>query len=307
MPLGPVDTVAAGIGRQNLRYEYRTTRALLAEQAEQIKASYRQQREQLRQDSEQALGTANAAANERGVLGSSEQIRGQQSVLSERDAALQDAFSQRTAGLLDIERQRQANAAQFRMGLAQLKLQEMAAEQQGSLDIYGGPTRKPGDYALDTSGANVNLDNVNRPSQVNRQQVRALANELSSATSVIQLTKMLNNLGFSSPQSHHDEAAYERDINVYKGKMYPKGEGQTSVVEQARLTLLARALRRAFGGPNGQLDELIYDPWGSYFGKGTRSKSPYGGHAAHLHFSFKNPVWSNRGSQGRSPGTPQQT
>jgi hypothetical protein len=122
-------------------------------------------------------------------------------------------------------------------------------------------------------------------------RVARLARKLQGASSVTELTAKLNRLGFSSPQTHHDEAGTERDVNVYKGQLSPRGEGVTSPQEQRRLMLLARALRKAYGGRGGPLSELIFDPWGSYFGPGTRKRTPYGGHQAHLHFGFSKERW----------------
>lgn len=108
--------------------------------------------------------------------------------------------------------------------------------------------------------------------------VGQLAQRLSGASGIKGLTRRINNAfsGFDSPQSHQDESAYERDITLRPG-----ASGQ----ESSELRLLAKALYRAYG-PKGAnvLTELIFDPWGSYFGAG-RNKQPYGGHMDHLHFS----------------------
>lgn len=82
--------------------------------------------------------------------------------------------------------------------------------------------------------------------------------------------------------THHDEGAYERDINVYRGQLHSAGEGMTNKTERRYLTKLMKAMNRVYG--NRANVELIFDPWGSNFGAG-HNPNPYGGHRAHGHIS----------------------
>jgi hypothetical protein len=145
-PLRPSDTAAIGTQTAELRYAYGLQRASLKAQAKMVRAMYQNQRFNI---GEATRGDISASAGEmadRGLIGSTVHEAARQGALSARDASLQEARLERNQGLFGVAQSRLEAIAALRMGLAGLKAQRAASQQEMALAAFGSGGQNPWSY-----------------------------------------------------------------------------------------------------------------------------------------------------------------
>lgn len=85
--------------------------------------------------------------------------------------------------------------------------------------------------------------------------------------------------GSGSPSMH-----YQRFANDPSTRFNERKIGRAVDISGGNLQKLLRQVIRRYGLP--AFNEVIYDPWGSYFAGGAYSSQPYGGHGTHIHFAI---------------------
>ena len=144
--LSPEESTQFGIQARNLRFQNKVTMATLGQQARDVRTQYREIKRGALSEGRAALGDVAGDAADRGMVGSSVQVAGEQGVVGETQNTIGSAYLDRTGALQDINLQRLAGVGEFRMGLADLALTRAARKRTLALAAMGSGGANPWGY-----------------------------------------------------------------------------------------------------------------------------------------------------------------
>lgn len=142
-PLKPTDAFAFGVQRGQLKYNYKTTMADLATEANRVRTASRLARFGIADDYRHQRGALTADAVDRGIVGSSAAIVDQESASADRMAAMSANRYDRDSALIDINTQRLRAGQALEMGLKNIYGGKAALQQEMALGAYGSGGSNP--------------------------------------------------------------------------------------------------------------------------------------------------------------------
>lgn len=142
-PLKPTDAFAFGVQRAQLKYNYGTTMADLATEANRVRTASRLARFGIAQDYRHTRGSLDADAIDRGMVGASASIVNQEQAYADRTAMMAANRYDRDQALIDINTQRLRAAQALEMGMKNIYGGKAALQQEMALGAYGSGGSNP--------------------------------------------------------------------------------------------------------------------------------------------------------------------
>lgn len=145
-PLGPIDRVTQGLERQQLGLARGVQMASLKQQARDIRAQARYNKQGIISQGRAGLSEAAGAANDRGMLGSTVAAVAEQEVRGSIGAGLAENFTQRQQGLVGVAQGKLEAITAHRMGLIQQLINRAAQQREMALRAFGSGGQNPWGY-----------------------------------------------------------------------------------------------------------------------------------------------------------------